>query len=174
VLLSGGSRRWYRLTVLPVLITALALWTLTEDYRIFFSDLNGREDYESVALRVLGAHCDGRRFYFVGDWRAVNAPWSQEPGDCELFCSNHAPLQADEIPILDTTRPATFLLIPWADPRATETLRVCYPAAAILPHMSGDGHLLFTSINASVQDLLRVSDECVATLVGSDAACGHL
>jgi 4-amino-4-deoxy-L-arabinose transferase-like glycosyltransferase len=173
VLLSAGSRRWYRLTVPPVLITALALWTLTENYRIVFTDLDAREHWESVALRLLGTHCDGRRFYFVGDWRGQGAPGSQEPGNyCKLFCSNYAPLQADEIPIPDTRRPATFLLIPWADPRATETLRVCYPAATIVPHMSRAGRLLFTSIDASVQDLQQVSDGCTAAPVGSDAACG--
>lgn len=174
-LLSVKPRRWYRLALLPALITALALWSLTENYRIFFNDFTvGQEFFESLAFRLLGAHCDGRRFYFVGDWRNQGALFSQEPGwyKCELFCPNYAELQADQIPLLDTTRPATFLLIPWADPRATETLRVCYPAATIVPHMSRAGHLIFTSIDASVEDLLRVSDGCVATLLGSDAACG--
>ncbi|MFI5395224.1 MAG: ArnT family glycosyltransferase [Candidatus Binatia bacterium] len=165
-------RRWYWLAVRPALIAGVAAWVLVQNYRMFFTHPMWVEHYESVALRLVGSHCDGRQFYFVGDWAGLNTPTSREPAALELFCPDHAPLQADQIPISDLPRLATVLIVPWPEnPRATETLLSCYPTAEMVPHRNRNGRLLFTSVDVSAEQL-RIGDGCEASLVGSEWACG--
>lgn len=172
VLFLVPPRRWYRLAARPVLIAGVAVWMLVQNYRMFFTHPIWVEHCGSVALRLVGSHCDGRQFYFVSDWLGENMPTSREPAALELFCPNHAPLQVDQIPIPDLPRPATVLIVPWPEnPRATETLLSCYPSAEMVPHMNRNGRLLFTSVDVSAEQL-RIGDGCGASLVGSDWACG--
>lgn len=149
--------RWYRLSVRPVLIAGIGLWLLLQNYHLFFIDYaegDGRENADSAARRLALSHCDGRMFCFVGDWLAMNATVSQEPPALDLFCPEHRPVDASQIPGgIETTRPATFLIL-LADSRVTETLRRCYPSAQVTTHRRRDGRPLFTSVDVSIADLV--------------------
>lgn len=170
VLFPGPTKqRWCWHAGRSALIAGVGAWMLIQNYQAFFTHLAWAEHYASAALRFVGDHCDGRQFYFIGDWLAQGIATSREPPALELFCPDHAPLQVGQIP--DLRLPATVLLVPWADSRATETLLSCYPSAEMVPHMSRDGRLLFTSVDVSAEQL-RIGGECGASLVGSEWACG--
>ncbi|MFI5395617.1 MAG: ArnT family glycosyltransferase [Candidatus Binatia bacterium] len=149
--------RWYRLTVRPVVIAGIGLWLLAQNYHLFFVDYakgDGRENADSAVRRLAVSECDGRTFYFVGDWLAMNATVSQQPHALDLFCPDHQSVAAGEIPgRIGTTRPATFLIL-LTDSRVTDTLRRCYPSAQITMHRSRDGRPLFTSVDVSVATLV--------------------
>ncbi len=102
---------------------------------------------------MLASHCDGRQFYFIGDWAGVEPPLPSEPGALDLFCPQHQPVAAEQIPsVALPTRAATFLLLP-LDRRIADALRRCYPSAQIDSRYSREGRLLFTTVDAPAADL---------------------
>ena len=148
--------RWYRLVVRPALIAVIAAWVLRQNYHLFFIDYargDGRETADGAARRLLSAHCDGRQFYFVGDWVGMNVVPEEPPG-LDLFCPQHQAVAAEQIPqVVANLQPATFL-VPPEDIRIVDTLRRCYPAARVSAHHSKDGRLLFTTVDVAGRDLM--------------------
>lgn len=156
LLVAAPPWRWYRATTRAVLLALVGGWILTRNYQLFFVDYakaDGRETAESTARRLLAAHCDGRQFYFVGDWTGVSAPNPSEPGALDLFCPQHQAVMAEQIPAVALpTRAATFLLPPleW---RTADALRHCFPSAQIVSHHSREGRLLLTTVDVTAADL---------------------
>jgi hypothetical protein len=102
----------------------------------------------------MASHCDGREFYFVGDWREPTGGIAREhePAALELFCAQHKPLTADQISAgIRTTHPATFLVLEENSP-VIDILRRRYPSAQIIQQRSDD-RFLFTSVDVSADDL---------------------
>jgi len=151
-LLQFQRRQRYQRVVRPAVICSAAMLIFIPNYRALFATPS--EHYESVALRLVGSHCDGRKFYFVGNWYGPGPPPSREPPHLELFCQDYIALAPDQIPQgVDTGRGAMFLVISWADHHALEVLRSCYPSAEVTPHKSTDGRLLFTAVDAPIESV---------------------
>jgi hypothetical protein len=150
------SWRWYGLVVRPTLIAVIAASVLRQNYHLFFIDYargDGRETADGTARRLLSAHCDGRQFYFVGDWVGKNIV-PEEPDGLDLFCPQHQAVAAEQISqIVANLQPATFL-VPPADISSVDALRRCYPAAQVSAHHSKDGRLLFTTVDVAGRDLM--------------------
>jgi 4-amino-4-deoxy-L-arabinose transferase-like glycosyltransferase len=149
--------RWYRLVVRPTLIAVIAVWVLMQNYYLFFVDYaargDGSETADGAARRLLSAHCDGRQFYFVGDWVGMNIV-PEEPPALDLFCPQHQAVAAEQIPqVVANLQPATFLVTP-ADIRIVGALLRCYPAARVSAHRRKDGRLLFTTVDVAGSDLM--------------------
>ncbi len=157
--------RWYRVTVRTLLILLLGWWVATENYRMFFvayAKGDGREMSDGAVRRLLASHCDGRRFYFVGDWLAMGLRGAEEPKALDLFCLQHQPLSIDKVPTqVDVTRPAMFLILP-SEVRLTAALRQCYPSARVTEQHASDGRLLFESIEVTPAEL-AAGRTCVVT-----------
>lgn len=147
----------YRRSVGPLLLAVLGLWVLAtncERFFLLYSNGAGHENSDSKARKLLAAHCDGREFFFVGQWRAPTGGVSYEPLALDLFCRQHKPVTAAQIRAgIRTTHPATFLVLEENNP-AVETLRRCYPSAQIVRQRSRDGRFLFTSVDVAADDLV--------------------
>ncbi len=154
--LPAPSWRWYRTTVRTLFILLLGWWIATENYRLFFVGYakgDGREMSDGAVRRLMAAHCDGRRFYFVGDWLAMHAQVAQEPKALDLFCLQHQPLSIEQVPThTDTTRPAMFMVLP-SEFRLTAALTRCYPSARVTEQHAGDGRLLFATVEVAPAEL---------------------
>lgn len=156
------ARRRYGRVVRLALIGGVAVWVLTQNYRLFFVDYakgdgwdarkgQGRENTDSNARRFMLAHCDGRVFYFVGGW--VGPPTNPEPQGLDVFCPQHRALPpAQTHSRIDMTRPAAFFVLP-EDAQLLDSLRGCYPAAPVTAQRSRDGRLLSWRVDVPVTDL---------------------
>ncbi len=169
LLVAAPPWRWYRTITRAVLLALVGAWVLLHNYQLFFVDYakgDGRETAESRARRVLASHCDGRQFYFIGDWAGVESPMPSEPGALDLFCPQHQPVAAEQIPsVALPTRAATFLLLP-VDQRIADALRRCYPSAQMLSHHSREGRLLFTTMDVTAADLVAGRSCVIPNAVG--------
>ena len=103
--------------------------------------------------RFMAAHCDGRVFYFFGS-EPVGA-------ETQLFCPQFRTLNNGQLPTgIDVARPATFFVTDWQH-QWLEALRACYPSAPPVAHRARDGHVLFTSLEVSIPELIARRDLCV-------------
>lgn len=165
VLALGTPREgWYRILTRVLVLVVLGTWALARNYHLFFVDYangDGKETAEASARRLLAAHCDGRGFYFVGDWAGAKPGGASEPGVLDLFCPQHQAVATEQLPrVASPSRPATFLVLP-VDMWTAEALRRCYPSAQITSHRSRDGRLLFTTVDVAVSEL--AASRCSAT-----------
>ena len=152
---TAPSSRWYRLTVRPAMLLALAAWVGWQNYHLFFiryANGDGHETIGATELRFMGAHCDGRVFYAFGS--------EPQGAETELFCTDVRMLSRGQLPSgVDVTRPATFFVADgqrqWLD-----TLRHCYPGAASTAHVARDGRTLFTRIDVPITALIARGSGC--------------
>ncbi|MBI3783611.1 MAG: glycosyltransferase family 39 protein [Deltaproteobacteria bacterium] len=154
-----APQRWYRLTIRPLILLALAAWVAHENYQSFFErysrDGDGKLPPWPAAMRFLASQCDGRRFYFV-----PKADLLSESETLDLFCSDHSAIEATDIPQrVDTSRPATFIVM--AQQFATlNLLNRCYPTGHINQHQGPNGLPLFTSMDVDIPALLDGPKNC--------------
>lgn len=152
---TAPSPRWYRRTIRLAALLALAAWVGWQNYQMFFvryATGDGHETVGTTELRFMAAHCDGRVFYFFG---------SEPQGvETQLFCGDFRTLNHGQLPSgVDVTHPATFFVADWQGPWL-DTLHDCYPAAAYTPHTARDGHMLFTSVEVPIPELIGGRNVC--------------
>jgi 4-amino-4-deoxy-L-arabinose transferase-like glycosyltransferase len=152
---TAPSSRWYGRTVRVAVLLALAWWVGWQNHRRFFLQYTSGDGHETAVateLRFMGAHCDGRAFYFF-------AGESLGP-ETQLFCPNLHMLSRGQVPnAIDVTRPATFFVTEWQG-QWLDTLRTCYPGAQVTPHVARDGRPLFTRVDVPVPQLVARRAGC--------------
>jgi len=149
------SSRWYRRTVRLAVLLALAAWVGWHNYQLFFvryASADGHETVGATEQRFMGAHCDGRVFYFFG-----SEPLGPESA---LFCADYRTLDHGQLQSgIDVTRPATFFIADWQR-QWLGTIRACYPGAEFTAHASREGRLLFNRVDVSITELIARRAQC--------------